>query len=985
VPDSNKQPTLELLLAFDQSQFTSSDAASRVQHAIAVFKQVLFQLGDPNGVQIGLSTSLLPGAESLFSPANAQALIAWVESIYQWLQSLIPGETVVAFTPELTLTVPLDIAKLNQGQIFRVTAGLTIGRNPYLVEGQLSTASGVSSITAVLAPWTGPLTANSAELDNYNYWRTFNGKLQPVTADSVQRDISAFSNAFTQAFASLKGVTLHIATGSDSNSFSNSALNNLWAVQLGDPQQSTAISYKIGNPGAPRQFAPRPISNQLVSRAGTQIISYETGKVISPTGAFTERSFAGIDLDQWMQSTLTQIDAILTPRYFAPALILRHKSTGRDALQLLLDAKKALAGALKKAMVPVFKDETGVTQSEKDAIQEAFYQSMLGMLTGFYAVKAGIQFDSTVNAAIARNPGELKPPRLYGDVAMKSPADNIDLGAAPPNNISLSSPKLNLAFAGSDPASHYLSMLLSSTTTAEGSVTLNLEYICQYVEHKISSLPGIQGYEPSTWLSFADNPNDPDSPWPLNSILGQFEVPLVLRAFPATPTLVLQQSAHPAPSDCYKPLLRGNLPHLNLKAGDSCSEPGNYNPLASATTWNYGFTWSLPVHTLNDAIHGEIRFNNKVSRMLAADAPSRDLFDNLAEFTTVFPEIQADLDTYLAPLDVGTDDPTQIGNAQMALESAAAISQWIADTAGALFAGLLLTGGKSNSGTPYPFTVSESSITVTKDKVDVPGVLCVTVTLPAPPPSNVGSPMIQIQPDYSCHPYGQPDSKTFSFVYTNAAGDYLLASQAAKIAERTFVLPSLDILEHQNAEVSVYLTRNEILAGRKIADAFVYTTPTVSFADPLLPTLTNDKPIDLATINAIDGNTPVTRSLSCQLSELYQVLFQNSGTSSVTLSLTAYYEYAPSSQVPSVRLPVYLMSPTQVAVRDNGAGAKLAGIISEQALGCENWYRSLQPSTLNAQLQFDLTIMSDLTQQPMPILHLSSLFVRLENIDPPLS
>src|ERR1039458_463215 len=345
VPDSNKQPTLELLLAFDQSQFTSSDAASRVQHAIAVFKQVLFQLGDPNGVQIGLSTSLLPGAESLFSPANAQALIAWVESIYQWLQSLIPGETVVAFTPELTLTVPLDIAKLNQGQIFRVTAGLTIGRNPYLVEGQLSTASGVSSITAVLAPWTGPLTANSAELDNYNYWRTFNGKLQPVTADSVQREISAFSNAFTQAFASLKGVTLHIATGSDSNSFSNSALNNLWAVQLGDPQQSTAISYKIGNPGAPRQFAPRPISNQLVSRAGTQIISYETGKVISPTGAFTERSFAGIDLDQWMQSTLTQIDAILTPRYFAPALILRHKSTGRDALQLLLDAKKEIGRA----------------------------------------------------------------------------------------------------------------------------------------------------------------------------------------------------------------------------------------------------------------------------------------------------------------------------------------------------------------------------------------------------------------------------------------------------------------------------------------------------------------------------------------------------------------------------------------------------------------------------------------------------------------
>ena len=985
VPDSNKQPSLELLLAFDQSQFTSSDAASRVEHAITVYKQVLFQLGDPNGVEIGLSTSVLPGAESLFSPANALALIAWVENIYQWLQSLLPGGIPVVLTPELTIAVPLDIAKLNQGQIFRVTAGVTISRNPYLVEGQLSTASGVSSISATLAPWTGPLTSSSVELGKYNQWRTFTGKLQPVAADPVQRDITAFSNAFTQAFASLKGVTLHIATGSDSNSFTSSARDNLWAVQLGDPLQSTAISYKIGNSGAPRQFAPRPISNQLVSRAGTQIISYETGKVISPSGAFTLRSFAGVDLDQWMQSTLTEIDALLTPRYVAPALILRQKSSGPDALQLLLDAKRALAGALKQAMVPVFKDETDVTQSQKDAIQEVFYQSMLGMLTGFYAVKAGIQFDSTVNAAIARNPGELKPPRLYGDVEMRAPVGNIDAGAAPPNNISLSSPKLNLAFAGSDPASHFLNMLLSSTTTAEGSVTLNLEYLCQYVEHEISTLPGIQGYEPSTWLSFADNPNDPGTPWPLNSILGQFEVPLVLRAFPATPTLVLQESAHPAPSDCYKPALGRNLPRLSLKAGDSCSEPGNYNPLASATTWNYGFTWSLPVHTLNDAIHGEIRFNNKVSRLLNQDVPARDLFDNLAEFATVFPAIQADLDNYLAPLDVGTSDPTQIGNAQTALESAAAISQWIADSAGALAAGLRLKSGIFNSAAPYLFTVSESSITITKDKVEIPDVLCVTVTLAVPPPTNVGSPIIQIQPDYTCHPYGQPDGQIFSFVYTNPAGDYLLASQAAKIAERTFVLPSLDILEHQNAEISVYLTRNEKLAGRKIADVFVYTTPTVSFADPLLPTLTNDQPIDLATINAIDPNTPVTRSLDCQLSELYQVLFENSGTDSVTLALTAYYQYSPSSQVPSVRLPVYLMPPTQVAVRAGGDGAKLAEIISEQAQGCENWYSSLQPSTLNAQLQFDLTVMSDLTQQPMPILHLSSLFVQLKNISPPLS
>ncbi|HUV70079.1 MAG TPA: hypothetical protein VMW15_10485, partial [Terracidiphilus sp.] len=375
----------------------------------------------------------------------------------------------------------------------------------------------------------------------------------------------------------------------------------------------------------------------------------------------------------------------------------------------------------------------------------------------------------------------------------------------------------------------------------------------------------------------------------------------------------------------------------------------------------------------------------RVSSVSALAVGGRDLFDNLAEFTSVFPQVQADLDTYLLPLDVGTTDATQIENAHTALESAGVLAKWIADTGGSLST---RRAGENVrlADSPYTFTVSEASIAIKQGKTSIPDVLCVTVTLDAAPPVNVGQPLIQIQNDvYKCQPYGNNDALTFSFVYTNASGDYLTATEARSIADRTFVLPNLDVLAYQNAEADVYLTRNEKLAGRDIAPPFVYRTPTVSFSDPLLPTLTNPAQINLATINAVDGNTPVNRSLACQLTELYQVLFKNSATNTITLSLTAYYQYAPNTQVPPVRLPVFLMPPTEVAVREGGTGSSLADIINEQASGCQNWFASVDPSTLLAQLQFDLTIMSDLTARPMPILHLSGLYLPLANIQPPLA
>lgn len=991
-PNAQSEPSLELLLVFDQSQYDAAiasgdpDGEQKIKHALSIYAQILYQLGDPNGIIITLTTSVTPSAGSLLSAENKQALVAWVESIYIWLKSLLPAESATAaptFQPEFTLAVNLDAAKINTDQIFLVSASLTISRHPALVDGELSTAPGVTEASTAIAPWTGPLSDAETTTDAH---RRFMAAAQASDATTdIQRGIEAFAKAFTTAFAKITGVSYNIATGSDRNAFTGGNLGALWAVQLG-LAKGQPISYEVVNKGQPKIFAPRPVSNKLTSRPKTSIIGYQTGKVISPTDPAVDQSFTSIDLDQWMLYTLTQIDALLTPKYVAPAQILRQQ-TGVDSLQKVLDAKKNLAGALKAAMIPVFKDETASTE-EKQAIQEVFYQTMLGLLGQFYAVKTGIQFEANVNSAIPKQANVTDPPRLYGNIVENEPKiQGAEIAASDPvnqPNVSLSSPKLELKFAGDPVAARYLSFLLSSTSD-RASIPLNLEYSGQYIEHEIGKLNGIQGYQPSSWLSFADNTTT-DS-WPLRSDLGQFDAPIVLRAFPATPTLVNQERVANLASPCYVKAtpMRVGVATMQLQLGESsCPKQGTYNPLADIALWNYGFEYAQQVHFLQDAVHGEITFNIS-SPGLTANAlalPQRDLFDNLAEFVRVYPRILADLDLYLAPLDITTTG-TPLTNAQAALESTAVLIQWIADTATVFGSSLEMSAMESTTQVPsYPFTISEAEVDKTNPDGSSVKALQVTVALTEAPPARVGSPLVQIEPEtYNCQLDGG-DDKTFRFVYVNkVTGNYLSADAGRIIPGRTFALPDMDILERQDAQTSIYLTRNEDLAGKEVADVFVYTTPLVSFPEPLHPTLDSEEPIDLATIYAKDKNDPVKRSLSCQLTLLYEALFEHAGTDSVTLEMGVYYEYSINSDVQKIRLPVYLMPPTRTAIREGGIGTKLDDVIAAQVKGWETWFQNYKPMTTLGSVSFDLTIMSNLTERPMPLLRLPGLYLSLLNIE----
>jgi hypothetical protein len=78
------------------------------------------------------------------------------------------------------------------------------------------------------------------------------------------------------------------------------------------------------------------------------------------------------------------------------------------------------------------------------------------------------------------------------------------------------------------------------------------------------------------------------------------------------------------------------------------------------------------------------------------------------------------------------------------------------------------------------------------------------------------------------------------------------------------------------------------------------------------------------------------------------------------------------------------MAPTLTAIRAGGTGTPLADVIAKQSSGIRAWFNSVQPVQTNARLWMDLTIMSNLTGKPMPLLKLTSLNLGLQNIDPPL-
>ncbi len=999
-----KAPMLELRGQFDAQTYLKAaknvregpqklaEAGKRVlDQAKAVYAVVLAQLNDPAGVTLNLSTSLVPDKAWAIPETNLpeqMSLKTWVTSIADFLDKLPENPTMAP--SEYAFATGLTGEKINTGQIFKLTVELTIARHMSLVAGDLRTVKGMGSTITRVAPTTGKLTDDDKD---------------------TQRGLETLAADFSAAFAAVPESGYRLATGADRNVFTGTGNSPVWVIQIGRKEGDEPVSFDILNPNDPTVFAPRPISNRLKSKENTSIIQYKTGTPIALDGTVAQRSFASIDLDSWMRTTLIYVDGLLSPKYVTPADILRDRIesvTGTawpDALQQVLDAKKLLADNLKGAMIGVYKvdpNQQPKPEQLKD-IQEAFRQAMLSSVGQFYSVKAGIQFEAKVNAAIQPQPNAVDVPRIFGDISMKKLKENIEVEQEPVDtvktekNISLASPKLDLKFNVNGPpdakSSPYLSSLVSSTSSDAKSVTLNLGFDGHYIEHEIGRVNGIKDYKPSSWLSLVELANTADLK-PLTADLGQFEVPIVLRAFPDTPALINQEGLTDFHSSC---LMESDSDKLNAATDvhmldlSACDASGGYNPLAEITQWAYAMDYSMQVHQQQDVVHGTVTFNIvDPDALFASDAVERDLFDNLAEFVHIYPEVLSDLNKYLLLIDVTTSDETVLTNAQYALQSAATLILWVAETAGETFDRSMeddpATASALDTALPVSFAISEGEV-----EIDDVTALEIKLKLTSALPDRVGVPLVEV-PGFTCERRDSADPLVGVFVYKNpTTQEYLPAAEGRLIPGRKLVLPEMNILERQDAQTDVYITRNaDIISGKVIADPFVYRTPIVSFDSPLHPMLQRDDPLNIATIYAVDPDKPVKRTLQCQLAALYDALLANSSTPDVTLQLSLYYGYSPNPAIPPVRLPVFLMPPLDTALTGGvGAGpfkrngvmvTPVEEVIRRQVEAWNNWFGANTPDQTEGRLSLELTVMSNLTAQPMPTLKLTGLYLMLNDI-----
>lgn len=934
------QATLEIALAFDGCTYLVDgeqscarpanppkvDPAERAARDAAVYARIWFQLATAagGGLTVDVDTSLLPGTPQTVDPAPLEAFVA---AVYAWLEARAAGTTNAPFPTVAPIAVPLDLSKLAGDQIFELSVALNLRRPAALVDPDLLVESRTAANATTIPPHQSQEAAG-----------------QPFT-------LAAFATSFEQAMTVAGSWRLKLAVGVDRDRAERAGAGApLWAVRLG-LGAGQPLAYAVDGPTAPTTYAPRPVSN--VPRSGpVSIVGYVTGSGL--TGPSSTQSFSGIDLDRWTADVLAAIDGLLSPTYAsAIGLIDSRLPSGRTPhLQELATAKQALASALQQLVIPVL---PGAVGADPVAAQETFGQQLLVQLGSFYTTDAIVQFPVTASSQAT---DVATAPQLFG---------GLEQTGATPAPVTLTDPKVSLAQPASGPPPT-LTFLLSTAAGQvdvahdEAQISLQLDYVGTDIEHQIGTLPGIAGYRPSSWLSFVRD----ESPWPLTAELGPFEVPLVLRGFPTPPTMRSQSGTQTVPDGT-----------AGLRLGQTLG-------------WDYELVYSEAYHYQQDTVHLTIEFNHvetaTAPRTPLTAAGTSDPFVALAQFVSVIPQIQEDIDRYVVPVDPSTIDPSSpaYAGADAALSS---VTQMAGTVAGALGGGIAEHG----FGTPLPveryeLAVVEGEVELTSRRdpqktitallvtvEDVPAALAASVTVDvgvddrytaqAPPDGGAAEGAAGDGPDAA------GDPATFAYVYVDTTtGEWLAASDGASVGPRKLTVPGLDILARQDAWASAWVGRNE-----NAVKPFQYQTPTVFFASPQYPTNRYTAPPTIE-VAAIGTGTPQTRSPQLHLAALFAALFANAPKGEQTIQLECRYAYELSgAALLPIELPVYLLPPTTadpaVDLVIPGGGCPTdptAGpLVCRLAAALSGWWQANAPSDTSGAFVLDLTVMSSLTSQPL--------------------
>ncbi len=468
-------------------------------------------------------------------------------------------------------------------------------------------------------------------------------------------------------------------------------------------------------------------------------------------------------------------------------------------------------------------------------------------------------------------------------------------------------------------------------------VFLDLAYEISEVEYDIQVVPNTGGYERSEWLSLIIPINRQNgAPQGVSISPGIQEIPVPLRFYPSNPTLLGQ--------------------------GGGATEAAA-TTLGDARLWTYSSGYRLQMAEQDKAtfiVTSNAAAGYQMSR--AADDPASvmPLFEALAQFITVYPQIRPALSSLLS----------DTGNAAAQLAAASAFADMAAAVAGAWarrWAPIQIRLAASTSDIPFPPVPVAFDVTFTAQwSLDPPAIDTVVLTLASDAPTGVVPfpDLTAIWRDTVLRPIKQSvGARSCVYQFQPSAEHPTQNIPAFDAVGYTWNFAGLNVVLQQTAISALEITRNAVLVSQgPTAEAFVYTTPIAGFNQPLLPFVQQGGLIDITGLGANPGSA---------LSGALAVLLAGDPATAraMRLALQYGYELAPPlgggqpiiSNLPIAFLPQF--------------AADQAGDVQSVI---DYWFGRTTVSQTNGRILFDLTIYSGMPEHPdRPVLAVQRLEYRL--------
>jgi hypothetical protein len=465
---------------------------------------------------------------------------------------------------------------------------------------------------------------------------------------------------------------------------------------------------------------------------------------------------------------------------------------------------------------------------------------------------------------------------------------------------------------------------------------LDLAYNVNQIEYDIADVDGTNGYQSSSWLSFilplgATAPPD----WDFDLTMPQTQVPIPLRAYPASPLLIAQNGAASYP-------------------------PGP--DLGRARLWNYDFDVQTNLAD-QDTAHVAVAFSPNLDLQPLAlstvdDPPS--LFASLACFADAYPALKNDLALLTDP---ATAQSPAAGNA---LHAIAAMAQM---TAAALAAGSVTAAVADPAGPT--FSIFAYAVETT---TNAGGGLAELKLLVEEPPGSTLYPDLFVK---------SPMSGTFVGMTAIGPGtyEYPHGITAGFPVTHRYSFTMRDVIRDQNAQGMINITRNDNLIDSgplgptgatdsiPTSSAFVYSTAEVGFVDVLTPYLEDGVPIPTGQT----AEPPLAPKIEALLTEVLELSGANPPlASNITLACNLGFATALSNgQSLLASTPVRLAPMTSVSA--DGVSAYAQAL----AESLQRWQDDNGVPPQGSSLMFDLTVYSEVavgdTTAYKPVLRLRNL------------